>query len=97
MTKLRIDKFLCFARLAKSRSIAQGMIEAGHVRLDGERIANQHLTIRSGQILTLTAHGQFRVIEVVTLPARRGPPQEALSCYIEIVSPQVIDVGDARI
>ncbi len=97
MTGLRIDQFLCFARLAKSRSIAQGMIDAGYIRLDGERIANRHLRIQPGQILTLTAHERFRVIEVVALPTRRGPPQEALSCYIEILHSQMIDGRDARI
>ncbi len=95
MTGLRIDRFLCFARLAKTRTVAQAMIDAGQVRLDGDRLTNRHQSIRIGQILTLTAHNRFRVIEVSALPTRRGPAQEALSSYIEIVRPQVIDAEDS--
>ena len=33
----RIDKWLFFTRMAKSRSLAQAHIQAGHVRINGER------------------------------------------------------------
>ena len=32
---LRLDKFLWFVRLAKTRSFAQATAEAGHLRIDG--------------------------------------------------------------
>ena len=36
---MRLDRYLFFIRLVKSRTLAQGLIEAGHVRLDGKRVA----------------------------------------------------------
>ncbi len=91
MKGLRLDKYLWFARLAKSRTLAQEMIDAGQVRMDGERLTNRHAEARVGQVLTLTIHGRFRVIRVEQLPARRGPAIEAQSSYTEIVAPQPID------
>ena len=35
---LRIDKYLWFARLSKSRSTAQKLAEDGHIRVNGRRI-----------------------------------------------------------
>ena len=38
---MRIDKFLWFARLARSRKLAQAMAEAGMMRLDGRRVERE--------------------------------------------------------
>jgi ribosomal 50S subunit-recycling heat shock protein len=35
---VRIDRFLHCIRVVKSRTIAQGVVEAGHVRIDGKRV-----------------------------------------------------------
>ena len=32
---MRLDKFLWFARLAKTRPLAQALAEGGHLRIDG--------------------------------------------------------------
>lgn len=37
LSKVRIDKWLWAARFYKTRGLAQEAIEAGHVRLNGER------------------------------------------------------------
>jgi ribosomal 50S subunit-recycling heat shock protein len=34
---VRIDRFLFFIRLVKSRTLAQAVIDTGHVRIDGKR------------------------------------------------------------
>jgi ribosome-associated heat shock protein Hsp15 len=91
MKGLRLDKYLWFARLAKSRTLAQESIASGEVRINGERLTNRHAEARVGQVLTLTCHGRFRVIRVEQLPLRRGPAKEAQATYIEIVAPQPID------
>jgi ribosomal 50S subunit-recycling heat shock protein len=88
---LRIDKALWFLRLAKSRSLAQKMIAAGEVRIEGTRPANAHATIQPGQTLTLTANARFRVVRVDALPLRRGPAPEAQACYTELVPSRPID------
>jgi ribosome-associated heat shock protein Hsp15 len=97
MTGLRLDRFLWFARLTKSRAFAQKVIEAGYVRIDGARAASSHAAVKAGQTLTLSFNNHFRVIRIEALPVRRGPAPEAQSCYCEIVAPEPIDVGRDRL
>lgn len=81
---LRIDKFLWFARLAKSRSIAQKLAEDGHIRLNGRRIDRSHAPVRAGDLITFPHPSGVRVVRVVQLPGHRGPAPEAQSCYEEL-------------
>jgi ribosome-associated heat shock protein Hsp15 len=81
---LRLDRFLFFIRLVKSRTIAQGLIEAGHVRVDGKRVAKPAEEVKAGSIIALPLRGQVRVLRVMAVPARRGPASEARLAYEEI-------------
>ncbi|MEA3390739.1 RNA-binding S4 domain-containing protein [Sphingobium sp. CCH11-B1] len=81
---LRIDKFLWFARLSKSRSNAQALAEDGHIRLNGRRIDRAHAPVRMGDLITFPHFDKVRVVRVMTLPARRGPAPEAQACYEEL-------------
>ncbi|AMK24285.1 MULTISPECIES: RNA-binding S4 domain-containing protein [unclassified Sphingobium] len=81
---LRIDKFLWFARLAKSRSVAQKMAEEGHIRLNGRRIDRSHAPVRAGDLITFPHPSGVRVVRVTQLPDRRGPAPEAQACYEEL-------------
>jgi ribosome-associated heat shock protein Hsp15 len=81
---LRLDRYLFFIRLVKSRTLAQALIEAGHVRVDGKRVAKTAEEIRVGSIISLPLRGQVRVLRVTSLPARRGPASEARLAYEEI-------------
>jgi len=78
---MRIDKLLWFIRLAKSRPVAQAMAEAGTIRLNGRRVDRAHQRIAEGDILTVPVGMRVRVIEILALPARRGPASEAQACY----------------
>ena len=81
---MRVDLFLHRIRLARSRTLAQALVEAGHVRIDGKRAERASATVRQGSVIALPLHAQVRVIEVLSLPPRRGPPAEARACYREI-------------
>jgi len=81
---VRIDRFLFFIRLAKSRTLAQAIIEEGHVRVDGKRIDKPSEEVRAGSIVALPLHGSVRVLRVLELPSRRGPASEARGCYEEL-------------
>lgn len=84
---MRVDRFLFFIRLAKSRTLAQGIVTEGRVRIDGRRALKPSEEVRTGSTLTLPLRGEVRVLRVVALPARRGPPSEAQSCY-EVIDEQ---------
>jgi ribosome-associated heat shock protein Hsp15 len=81
---LRLDRYLFFIRMVKSRTLAQGLIEAGHVRIDGKRVAKMAEDVHVGSIIALPLRGQVRVLRVTSLPARRGPASEARLAYEEI-------------
>lgn len=78
---MRIDKLLWFLRFAKTRGIAQAMVGQGHIRLNGRRIERAHQGVGVGDVLVLPLPDRVRVVEVLALPARRGPASEAQSCY----------------
>ncbi len=81
---LRIDKYLWFARLSKSRSTAQTLAEEGYVRLNGRRIDRAHAPVRAGDLITFPHPGGVRVVRVIVLPSRRGSSAEAQACYEEL-------------
>jgi ribosome-associated heat shock protein Hsp15 len=89
---VRIDRFLFFIRLVKSRTTAQSIIEAGHVRIDGKRVEKPSEEVRTGSVVALPLRDQVRILRVLSLPARRGPASEARSHYEELG----IDGGGAR-
>lgn len=89
---MRIDRFLWFTRLARSRTTAKAMAEARHLRLDGRVIDRAHATVRIGNVLTLPLHGDVRVFRIEALPLRRGPPAEARACYAELTPGRPVPV-----
>jgi ribosome-associated heat shock protein Hsp15 len=81
---VRLDRFLFFIRLVKSRTLAQALIEAGHIRVDGKRVGKTSEDVRIGSVIALPLRGQVRVLRVLALPRRRGPANEARLCYEEL-------------
>lgn len=85
----RLDRFLWFARLTKTRGLAQQLCEAGHIRLDGRRIDRAHASVRAGNVISLMLHDCVRTIRVEALPHRRGPAPEARACYTDLTAPEM--------
>lgn len=91
---MRLDKFLWFTRLTKTRAAAQDVAEAGHMRIDGRVIDQAHSNVRVGNVLSFPLHDRVRVIRIEALPDRRGPSPEARACYTDL-SPPPVDAGSA--
>jgi ribosome-associated heat shock protein Hsp15 len=83
---LRLDKFLWFARIARTRAVAQEMAQEGRIRLKGRVLDRAHAAVRVGDVLSFAERGAVRVLRVEALPARRGPPAEARAAYSELTS-----------
>ncbi len=81
---LRLDKFLWFARVVKTRALAQQLAEEGRLRIDGRVVDRAHAPVRVGDVLSFALRGSVRVLKVEALPARRGPPAEARLLYTEV-------------
>ena len=81
---LRLDKFLWFARIVKSRALAQALAEGGRIRMSGRLVDRAHAPVRVGDVLSFAMRGKVRVLKVEALPVRRGPPAEARTLYSEV-------------
>ena len=78
---MRIDKLLWFLRLAATRAFAQEWTVQGHIRLNGRRVERASAAVKPGDVLVLPMRSAVKVIEILTLPTRRGPAPEAQACY----------------
>ena len=79
----RLDQWLFFARLAKSRTRAAELVRAGAVRVNKIRETAPDRRLAQGDVLTLVLGGKPRVLRVVGMGARRGPFEEASALYDE--------------
>jgi ribosome-associated heat shock protein Hsp15 len=83
----RIDKWLFFARIVKSRSLAAKLVQAGRARINGEKAEQPADTIKPGDVLTVTLERRIFVCRVLAPGTRRGPAEEARTLY-EDLSPE---------
>lgn len=81
---LRLDKFLWFARLAPSRSLAQDLCESRRLRIDGRVVERASAQVRAGAVLSWPRGDQVIVVRVEGLPDRRGPYVEARAYYTDL-------------
>jgi len=89
-TGQRLDKWLWFARVVKTRPLAVRLIAAGKVRIDRQRIDKPSQTLRPGAVVTVSVNGRVRVLKVLSPGLRRGSPADALELY-EDLTPRSAD------
>ncbi len=95
--KLRVDKWLWYARFFKTRSLASAQVSAGHVRVNGEKIHKPASAVVPGDVLTFAQGRDIRVIRIEALGTRRGPAPEAQALYTDLDPPKPRDpVEEAR-
>ena len=80
--KLRIDKWLWAARFYKTRALAVQAVEAGQVRIGGERVKPAH-ALRAGDAVTVRKGNLTWEVEVAALSDRRGSAAIAALLYRE--------------
>lgn len=78
----RLDKWLFYTRLYKTRSLAAAAASGGRVHLNSERVKPAH-RVSVGDRLSLSVHGLAAEFEILGLPRRRGPAAEAQAYYAE--------------
>jgi len=85
---LRLDKWLWYARIFRTRSLATRFCGEGRIRIGGRVVDKAHYPIRPGDVLTF-AHGRdVRVLRVLALGTRRGPATEARTLYEDLGDPR---------
>ena len=83
----RIDKWLFFARLRKSRSLAAKSVESGDVSINGVNIRQPSHAVRPGDVVVLSLDRHDMVVKVLQPGERRGPYEEARLLYSDMTPP----------
>lgn len=83
----RIDRWLFFARAVKSRSLAAKLVQAGHVRLNRDKIDQPAQPVKPGDVLTIRLERRVLVWRVIAAGTRRGPAGEARALYEDLAPP----------
>lgn len=92
---LRLDKWLWFARLARSRSDAQALCESRRLRVDGRVIDRASALVRAGAVVSFPKADEVVVVRVDGIPERRGPYEEARRMYTDLTAGLGGRLGDA--
>ena len=80
----RLDRWLWFARLVRSRARASALVSAGQVRVNRLRVDAPGHTIKRGDVLTIALGQRIKVWRVVGVAARRGKADEARLLYDDL-------------
>jgi ribosome-associated heat shock protein Hsp15 len=83
----RIDRWLWFTRLLKSRTLAATLATSGKLRVNGERLSKASRLVRPGDVLTFPLGSHIRIVKVLDAGTRRGPASEARRLYEDLSPP----------
>ena len=86
-TQQRLDKWLWFARVVKTRTLAAKLVTEGGVRLNREKVEKPSAIVRAGDVLTIAVHDRVRILQVVAGGERRGPAPEAALLFVDLTPP----------
>ena len=88
---IRLDKWLWFARFAKSRAVAAELVSGGAVRVNSVRVSKPATPVRVGDGLSFAQGRTVRAIRVLGLGNRRGPAAEARLLYADLDAPAPLE------
>ena len=81
---IRLDLYLFYIRIFKSRNLATKFIISNRLRISGQVTQKPHKLISIGDVLSLLIQDYVKILKVVDIPKRRGPFSEALNYYEDI-------------
>lgn len=82
---MRIDKFLNAVNLTKRRAIAQDMIEAGVVLINGKAVkASKNVMV--GDTVTLVYLEKEAKYEVLKIPVLKSTPKSEQNLYVKEIA-----------
>ena len=87
----RLDKWLWFARIVKSRTLAARLVVDGFVRVNAMRTEDPAKPVKTDDVLTVALDRQVRVLKVLAPGSRRGPFTEARLLYEDLAGAQPDD------
>ncbi|WP_422371711.1 RNA-binding S4 domain-containing protein [Hoeflea sp.] len=85
----RIDKWLFFARVLKSRTLASKFVAGGNVRVNRDKVDQPSFAVKTGDVLTISLERRILVLRILGCGQRRGPAPEAQMLYEDLTPPPV--------
>ncbi len=80
----RLDKWLWYARITRTRSLAQKLIRDGGVRVDGEKTTRTCTRIAPPMVLTIAFKNRIRILRLRDTGTRRGPASQARELFEDL-------------
>ncbi|MGI9405135.1 MAG: RNA-binding S4 domain-containing protein [Hyphomicrobiaceae bacterium] len=80
----RLDKWLWFARVVKTRTMATKLVAGGKVRVNREKIDKPSQTVCADDVLTININRRIRILKILAPGTRRGPADEAQALYEDL-------------
>ena len=81
---IRLDIYLYYIRIFKSRSVATKFVSTNRLRISGQVTQKPHKMISIGDVLTISINDNIKILKVLDIPNRRGPYSESLNFYEDI-------------
>ncbi len=79
-----MDKWLWYARIYKTRTIASKVVKAGYLKVNGIRIKKASASTKQGDKITFPTNGQIKAVKVLTLADKRLAAKDAVKMYAEL-------------
>ena len=92
---LRLDVYLYYIRIFKSRSMATKFVSTNRLRISGQVTQKPHKMISIGDVLTMTINHNIKILKVLDIPNRRGPYSEAINFYEDITPIESIPLKES--
>ena len=93
---LRLDVYLYYIRIFKSRSIATKFVLTNRLRISDQVTQKPHKMISIGDVLTMTINDNVKILKVLDIPKRRGSFSESLNFYEDITPIEIIPKKKSR-
>jgi ribosome-associated heat shock protein Hsp15 len=84
LERQRLDKWLWHARVVKARTSAAALVEAGHVRVNGNREKSPGHSLKVDDVLTIRLDRGVRILRVTGFSERRGDATDARMLYDDV-------------
>lgn len=92
-TSQRLDKWLWFARIAKSRTLAATAVTEGKIKVNRVKAEKASQLVKVGDVITSRMTRTIKVLKVVAIGTRRGPAPEAQRLYEDLTPPEPRNEG----
>lgn len=94
---IRLDLFLFYIRIFKSRNLASKFINSNRLRVSDMVTQKPHKLISISDVITFSINNMIKVIEVTDIPVRRGSYVEFLNYYKDISPIQKTEKKEEKI